>query len=360
MAQGKWGLDVSVLSTWRNGDSMGVVEHLRSRLGNGSVKLVGPTRGLFRSHPQLSASCQTAVASCDVVHVHGVWEEIQYQAVRHAIAALKPVVWAPHGMFDPWSLAQGKWKKKLYWWWRWRKLAPKIDATHFITHSESRLAATVFGLGFREIIEPLGTTLPQPCPRGAVGRQVLFLSRLHPKKNLECLLEACASPVAEPWSLTIAGSGDAAYQKSLQARVLALGIEDRVVFVGDLRGPKKDGQYANADLFCLPSHQENFGIVVIEALAHGVPVLLSPAVGLAEDLAGEAVVRVIGGGPNEWALAIDSALGDSRLRQDAATVGPALVNQRFSWEAIASRWHAHYANLALARGQKTLSANRGA
>jgi glycosyltransferase involved in cell wall biosynthesis len=348
-AQRRHGMEVAILSTWRSGESLGGVEILRDQHGEGFVTLVGPTQGLLRGHPDLQAAIARAIGACDVVHVHGVWEAIQHQAVRQAIRLGKPVVWASHGMLDPWSLAQGRWKKKLFWWWHWRKLAPEVAAMHYITRSEARLAAPMTGGAARNIVEPLGTAVPEAGTRQPCGRRVLFLSRLHPKKNVECLLEACAGPVAEPWSLTLAGGGDAVYQKSLEERIRTLGIEARVTLAGDVRGREKSGLFAAADLFCLPSHQENFGIVVIEALAHGVPVLISPAVGLAEDLAGERAVRVIDGGAAEWARAIDAALGDDKLRKDAAEGGPELVAKRFSWEAIAQRWEGHYEMVGMDR-----------
>ncbi len=344
-AQRLQGLDVAILSTWRMGESLGGIEMLRKEQGEDFVTLVGPTCGFLRGHPDLRSELLRAIATCDVVHVHGVWESIQPLAVREACRVGKPVVWAPHGMLDPWSLMQGRWKKRSFWWWHWRKLARRVAAMHFITRSEARLAEPITGGVPRIIVEPLGTSMAKAESRQSCTRRVLFLSRLHPKKNVECLLDACARPVSEPWSLILAGSGDLSYKKTLEERIRVLGLEARVTLAGDVRGREKSELFGTVDLFCLPSHQENFGIVVIEALAHGVQVLISPAVGLAEDLAGEGAVRIINDGAVEWARAIDDALGDYQLRKNAAEAGPELVAKRFSWKAIARNWRMHYQSL---------------
>jgi glycosyltransferase involved in cell wall biosynthesis len=107
--------------------------------------------------------------------------------------------------------------------------------------------------------------------------RLLFLGRLDPKKGIENLLAACQrlSNRGQPWSLAIAGSGDAAYTASLQQNAHDLGLREQVSFVGEVRGQAKADLFAASDLAVFPSHTENFAMVVAEALAHGVPVVAS-------------------------------------------------------------------------------------
>lgn len=344
-AQAAAGMDIQILSTQRTGESDDVVARLAANIGHERIRQIGPATGPLARHPDLASPVSVAVRNAHVIHLHGVWEEIQWLGAQAAVANKIPFVWAPHGMLDPWSLAQSRLKKKTYWWWRWRSLSSQAAAVHAITRSEETLAAPMFPSSQNFIVESLGHDIPRtPASPSSESREVLFLSRLHSKKNVECLLEACTSPRAD-WNLCIAGSGEDDYRRKLEAQVDLFGLGQRVRFTGDLRGAHKTAAWRGAAVFCLPSHQENFGIVVIEALAAGLPVLLSPAVGVAEDLSELPYVRVIDGGADEWDRAIRSVLDDAELRQLARVAGPSFVQERFSWDRIGKRWAAHYANL---------------
>lgn len=344
MAQKEAGLNVRILATERAEEDLRIVKQLKACFqGGDGVLQVGPVVGSLARHPQLKKTVAALVAEADVVHLHGVWEEIQYLGAKEAIRQGTPWVWAPHGMLDPWSLSQGRIKKRLYWKWRWQHLVKSVARMHFITASEARLARAILPAGIEEVVEPLGTELSeQPGERSKATKQVLFLSRLHPKKNVECLIEAFAASDNPDWSLVIAGGGDESYRKDLERLAAQLEVDGKVKFTGDLRGEDKKNAFKEAALFCLPSHQENFGIVVIEALAAGCPVLLSPAVGLAEDLAECGPVKIVAGGPNEWAAEISGVLGNDQFCERVAEEGPRLVAERFSWEAIGSHWVNHY------------------
>jgi glycosyltransferase involved in cell wall biosynthesis len=119
-------------------------------------------------------------------------------------------------------------------------------------------------------------------------RILLFLSRIHPKKGVDLLLEAFAAVAsADPrLQLVIAGPDQVGWQAQLQQRATALGIADRITWPGMLSGDLKWGAFRTAELFCLPSHQENFGIVVAEALACGLPVAIAEPVNISSEVAG--------------------------------------------------------------------------
>jgi glycosyltransferase involved in cell wall biosynthesis len=112
-------------------------------------------------------------------------------------------------------------------------------------------------------------------------RNFLFLGRLHPKKGCDILLDAFARLSSrESTSLILAGPDQIGWEANLRNQAARLNLTDRVVFTGMLQGNMKQGAFASADAFVLPSHQENFGISVVEALAAGVPVLISNRVNI--------------------------------------------------------------------------------
>lgn len=113
-------------------------------------------------------------------------------------------------------------------------------------------------------------------------RIILFLSRIHPKKGVDLLIEgfAAVAPKDPRLQLVIAGPDQIGWQVDLQQMALTLGIADRITWTGMLSGKLKWGAYRCAELFCLPSHQENFGIVVAEALACGLPVAIADPVNI--------------------------------------------------------------------------------
>ena len=133
-AQARAGLGVSVLTTWRQGQS----PEMGQGLEQAGVKLtqVGPVTGALRRHPDLAKQLDRLVSEADVVHIHSVWEEPQHLAARAAKNQGKPYLITPHGMLDPWSLAQKKWKKRLYMAWRLRRDLNQASALHFTTEAE--------------------------------------------------------------------------------------------------------------------------------------------------------------------------------------------------------------------------------
>jgi glycosyltransferase involved in cell wall biosynthesis len=143
--------------------------------------------------------------------------------------------------------------------------------------------------GFKAVIIPNAVEIPE-SPRHYPGTgtlRLLFLGRLHPKKGIENLLEACrklalsqavqSSGSGEAswrdWSLVVAGTGDPVYTKTLEERIKKLGLDQRVTMVGEIVGKAKGELFGNADMLVAPSYSENFGMVIAEALAHGVPVV---------------------------------------------------------------------------------------
>ncbi|MEO6437148.1 MAG: glycosyltransferase, partial [Tepidisphaeraceae bacterium] len=133
-AQRDAGLEVTALATWRAGDGRDIADDLGHH--GVPVTLVGPARGPLASHRHLSATLRATVAGADIVHAHGLWEDVQHHAARIARSLGRPYVITPHGMLTPWSLGQKRLKKFIYLALRLRKTLNRAAALHYTSEHE--------------------------------------------------------------------------------------------------------------------------------------------------------------------------------------------------------------------------------
>lgn len=353
-AQAKAGMDVTILATWKIPDGIPVAEDLRRR----GVKVihVGPATGKLSRHPLLTAHCIAAVAEADVVHIHGLWEEVQHQTARACRRLGKPYVITPHGMLSPWNMSRSKWGKRLYLLWRLRKDLNRAAAIHFTSDVERDLVAPM-KIKAKPIVERLGLdlsefeTLP---PRGAFRARfpqlgdrpiVLFLGRIDYKKGLDVLIPAFAKANLTDARLVIAGPDRDGYEPTVRKMIADHNIADRVVFTGMLHGRERIEAYVDADLFALTSHQENFGITVIEAMACGCPVFISDQVNIHPDVSAAQAGVVTDLGADAVRQQLASYLGDPQRRRDDGRRGREFAQQHYNWQTIARDWEQHYASL---------------
>lgn len=214
-----------------------------------------------------------------LLHYHGMWNPSQYYfaaaAKRHHI----PLMLHTRGMMEPWALNYRRMKKKIALALYARKALSSVSV--FFATAEQE-AEGIRNLGFTQPIAviPNGVTLQAPalpaevsdghCP---TGRTALFLSRVHPKKGILNLLKAWHSVRPVNWRLVLAGPDDGGHLIEVQRLIADLSLQDSVEYVGEINGVAKASLYENADLFILPSYSENFGVVVLEALSSGLPVI---------------------------------------------------------------------------------------
>ena len=358
-AQQRAGLDVSVMATWQIRSGFPLAERLRQ--AGVRVELIGQAHGKLSRHPDLAAAVDRVVANADVVHVHALWEEIQHQASRAAQRRGVPYVVTPHGMLAPWSLSQGglvhRLGKRAYLAWRLRTNLDCATAIHFTTPAERDLVAPM-GLRAKPLIEPVGIdfaefeTLPEPGafrakhPQLAARPMVLFLSRLSPQKGLDVLVPAFARVTDNDAMLVLAGPDYDNYERAVRGWVAEHKLQDRVIFTGMLHGRARVEAFRDADLFCLPSHHENFGIVVAEAMAAGAPVVISREVNIWQEVVDAgAGAAVPGGAVDELATELNRWLGDANMREQAGQKARTVAREHYDWQSIANRWVGHYNNV---------------
>jgi glycosyltransferase involved in cell wall biosynthesis len=352
--QQRAGLDVRVVASFREAGMPSVSE----QLGQAGVAItsVGPCTGKFARHPDLPAAVQAAVEAADVVHIHALFEEVQHLAAQAARRRGTPYVVRPCGMLDRWSLGHNWLAKRLYMAWRLSRTLREAAAIHYTTDFERR-GASHLALAAPAIIEPNGIDLAEFETLPATGSfrsrfhvradapLIVFLGRVHPGKGVEPLVRALGSGLLPRAWLAVVGPDSGGYLETMRAIAHRCGVADRVVFTGLLAGPERISALVDADVAAQPSDHENFGIAVAEAMAVGRPVIVSPQVGIADDVTAAGAGGVVAAEPRALAAEIARWLDDAALRAAAGARGRAFAMQRYDWSDIGRRWRGHYDTL---------------
>jgi glycosyltransferase involved in cell wall biosynthesis len=258
------------------------------------VHAMGMRKSTYGRSPAMLAWLRENVTRFDGVVVNGIWTYSSL-AVCKTAHGRTPYAIFTHGMLDPWFRKRYPLKhlKKYLYWPVQHRVLHQADAVLFTTQLECDLAKKSFWPhSWNSVVVPYGTSPPpgtqadleaqrqafeQALPQLHGRRFLLFLSRIHEKKGCDLLIKAFAriAPAYPDVDLVVAGPDQVGLQARLQQQAEHLGITARVHWPGMLRGATKWGTMRSAETFILPSHQENFGIVVAEALACGKPVLIS-------------------------------------------------------------------------------------
>jgi len=314
----------------------------------------------FKYSKPLASWLDANVKAFDVVHIHAVFNHACIAAARACRQHQVPYVVRPLGTLDPWSMKQKPLRKFLFWQLAGKRMLQGAAAVHYTARAEQSAAEESLGLNHGQVI-PLGVEIDvrETANGGEIisrrldqlGRDpyVLVLSRLHPKKGLDIFLEAFVSLVRKQdfkdWRLILAGEGPTEYVQALKEKVAAHHAEDIIVFPGWLEGDTKSAFLRHASLLALPSYHENFGLCVMESLAAGVPVLVSPHVNLAAEIeaAGAGWITAVKQIDLEATLAEALRSADERAKRGNA--GKVFAKQ-FSCAAIASRLNELYASVS--------------
>ena len=234
----------------------------------------------------------------DVIIVNGLWNYASYGSWRVLHKSTVPYFVFTHGMLDPWFNKAYPIKtffKRLFWKLFEHKVLRDARGVMFTCEEERQLAGQSFSpYVAREIVVGYGTRDVEGDPEAqraafaakvpeVQGRKfILFLSRIHPKKGVDLLIQAFARHAATfpEINLVIAGPDQTGWKRDIQQLAEKLGVSNRIFWPGMLSGDAKWGAFRAAEFFVLPSHQENFGIVVAEAMALSKPVLISNKVNI--------------------------------------------------------------------------------
>lgn len=235
-----------------------------------------PILGRFAISSSLARALGRKAKTVDIVHNHSLWSMVNVAAGWVVPGKRAKLVTSPHGTLSPWALSRSRGVKWMLWPLQRRALARAdlLQATSLEEFQQIRDQ----GFTAPVAVVPNGIDVPVMPVRAyaATGtRTLLFLSRIHPTKGLDRLLHAWAELQASHtgWRLIIVGTGEVAHVQEVHELAARLGVL-RVEFPGPLYGEAKGQTYFGADLFVLPTHSENFGMVVAEALAHGCPAVV--------------------------------------------------------------------------------------
>jgi glycosyltransferase involved in cell wall biosynthesis len=287
--------------------------------------------------PSLLAELPWMIAWADVVHVTAVYSFPTIPTLLACRVAGKPLLWSARGSLQRWEHTRRRQLKEA-----WERTCATIlrghpHAIHVTSPEEGKAAQTQ--LPASPIIEiPNGVDTPEslaPRPWQPDGRtRVLYLGRFDPIKAIENLIDAVALSKTPQIELTLCGSGDAEYTASLGKRIEEKGLAARIKMAGFVEGAAKTRAFEQADICVLPSFSENFGMTVVEALSHGVPVIASKGTPW-QQLASHEAGLWVANDPESLARALDD-LAQKDL-QAWGQRGRTWMRETFDWSAVARR-----------------------
>lgn len=253
------------------------------------VHALGPGKGTYGHSPLFVPWMEKHAAEFDAIVVNGIWQYQSLGTYKALLKSGKPYFVFPHGMLDPYfneTYPLKKIKKQIYWKLFEQKVLANAAAVMYTCEEERVLAQKSFsGYKATERVVSLGIATPEfdleACkkeflfqyPHLQGERFLLFLSRIDPKKGIDMLIQAFASIKDSGLKLVIAGPDKSGLRPSLEELARASGVSDLITWTGMITGSMKWGAYAACEAFALTTHQENFGIVLAEAMACSRPVL---------------------------------------------------------------------------------------
>jgi glycosyltransferase involved in cell wall biosynthesis len=317
-----------------------------------------PPRRLAWS-PSLDRALAREIPAYDLVHVHSLFLLPQWSGYRHALRHQVPHVVSPRGSLDPYLRRRARGRKAVTTALWQRRMLESAALVLLTSAAEEELARAALPPATPRAIvpNPLDVESYRELPTGELfrsrylgghrGRVILSLGRLAEKKGLDRLIAAFARIASNVLDcrLVLAGPDDDGLEPSLRRLAAQAGIAERVHFPGMLTGDAKLSALAAATVWALPSHTENFGVAVVEALAAGIPTVVSPAVNISAEARAAYALIVAENTPAEFSAALVRLLGDEVERERLAVAGPTFA-RRYSRSIVGRQLADVYASVS--------------
>lgn len=286
----------------------------------------------------------------DVAHIHALFSPVSTAAATIARNKKLPYILRPLGTLDPADLQKKKYLKQIY-----GRLLEKPNlagaaGVHFTSREEAKVSER-YGTKTKDLVIPLGVDLPSNFPTKGTARQqlgiqtdcplIVFMSRIDPKKGLDLLIPALEKlQVAElDFHFVLAGANpqDIDYEHTIKQTIETSTLAKQTTITGFVQGELKTGLLQDADLFVLPSYYENFGIAVAEAMAMGIPVVISDRVHIWQDIQTANAGWVTPCEVDKLTAALQIAIEAPEERKQRGENARQLTQAKYSWSAIAQK-----------------------
>lgn len=284
----------------------------------------------------------TNIFNSDIIHIHGLWHFNSALSIFFARLVNKKYVITPHGMLDIWSLSQSRIKKKIYSFFIERRNLVNASAVHFLNFEEL-LESKFFEKNLKTFVLPNGvdlnelgiTSLDNYDLKSNHYTYMLFLGRLNPKKGFDILIPAFKEALEScpGLKLLIAGPDQFNYKSEIINLLIKYGIKESSSFLGMLEGSEKSNAFRKSDFFILPSYQEGDSVAVKEAMAFGLPVIITPSCHLNEVTKNNAGFVVQ---PNIDSIknAIIQLYSNKSIRKNMGFNAKELIHKNYIWKIL--------------------------
>ena len=296
----------------------------------------------------LTNALKKNLKSFDLVHIVGAWNYPIAATAHYCRKYKKPYLITAVGHLYPYSLRRKFWKKWFYYHFVTKRDLQGASIIHYTTEDELKKCHSFLNLQNRTIVIPNAIdaaefiNLPEkgklkeqyPALKGK--KVILFLGRINWKKGLDLLIRAYSVLLGyrNDIHLLIVGNDEGGYIKKVKKWIKKFGIEDKVTFTGVLIGKEKIAAYVGSDVFVLPSYSENFGMAVVEAMACGVPLIISNQVGIQKDIIEAKAGEVIEAKTEHLVSAIIKLLDNPNISHEMAENAKKLVREKFEIEKV--------------------------
>ncbi len=315
--------------------------------------IVAPAKRIhpFYYAPSFNRDARQAIRSCDIVHIHGLWNYPDITAALESYRQKKPAILRPCGTLMREKFVRKRLKKAVGYHLVIRRVLRSITRLHFATRME-REKSSWLTAGVNSEVIPLPVVPVSPLLRGAAVEElrgilpsiakkkvVLFLGRLSWLKGIEILCDAMSRVVRESNDvlLVIAGPDDEGIGESVAKRCGTLGIENHTAMIGSVDPTRRAALLSISEVFVLPSLSENFSMALVEAMSAGVPVVTTDGVGASEYVRDFGAGRVTGRNSNEIADTVLELLRSDKKRLSMGSAGKRMVATEFSPDKIADK-----------------------